>query len=171
MEASPAAPVPEKPAAPPRARKAASGVLIEGMDNCLVKFSRCCNPLPGDEIIGFITRGYGVSVHKRSCTNVPQELAACQEPERWVSARWESDVQEEFKSTLEIMAADRSGLLADVTQQLFNMHLFIHSLNSRELKDGVAVINATITVNGRDHLEQVINRLKNVKSVQSVRRS
>ena len=171
MEASPAAPAPEKPAAPPRARKAASGVLIEGMDNCLVKFSRCCNPLPGDEIIGFITRGYGVSVHKRSCTNVPQDMAACQEPERWVSARWESDVQEEFKSTLEIMAADRSGLLADVTQQLFNMHLFIHSLNSRELKDGVAVINATITVNGRDHLEQVINRLKNVKSVQSVRRS
>ena len=171
MEASPAAPAPEKPAAPPRARKAASGVLIEGMDNCLVKFSRCCNPLPGDEIIGFITRGYGVSVHKRSCTNVPQDMAACQEPERWVSARWESDVQEEFKSTLEIMAADRSGLLADVTQQLFNMHLFIHSLNSRELKDGVAVINATITVNGRDHLEQVINRLKNVKSVRSVRRS
>ena len=171
--AAPAETAPAEPSekTPPRPKKAASGVLIEGMDNCLVKFSRCCNPLPGDDIIGFITRGYGVSIHKRNCTNVPADLTQCQEPERWVHARWESDVKEDFKSTLEIRASDRSGLLADVTQQLFAMHLFIHSLNSRELGDGVAVINATITVNGRDHLEQVISRLKNVKSVHSVRRS
>ena len=168
VETAPAEPADKTP---PRPKKAASGVLIEGMDNCLVKFSRCCNPLPGDDIIGFITRGYGVSIHKRNCTNVPADLTQCQEPERWVHARWESDVKEDFKSTLEIRASDRSGLLADVTQQLFAMHLFIHSLNSRELGDGVAVINATITVNGRDHLEQVISRLKNVKSVHSVRRS
>ena len=109
-------------APPVTSKKAVGGVLVEGMDNCLIKFSRCCNPLPGDDIIGFITRGFGVSIHKRSCTNVPKDFATCPEPERWVRAHWAGEVKEEFKSTLHIVATDRSGLLADVTQQLFSMH-------------------------------------------------
>lgn len=92
------------------------------MDNCLIKFSRCCNPLPGDEIIGFITRGFGVSIHKRSCSNVPADLASCAEPERWVKAHWAEEVHEtSFKSTLELVADDRPGLLVDITQQIFNL--------------------------------------------------
>ena len=152
-------------------KRAAGGVLIEGMDNCLIKFSRCCNPLPGDDIIGFITRGFGVSIHKRSCTNVPEDIASAPEPERWVKAHWQGEVKEEFKSTLEIIADDRPGLLADVTQQLFNMHLFIHSLNSRETKDGNAVILATISINGVDHLKSIISRLSNISGIMSVKRS
>ncbi len=155
----------------PSNKRAAGGVLIDGMDNCLIKFSRCCNPLPGDDIIGFITRGFGVSIHKRSCSNVPADISTAPEPERWVNAHWEGEVKEEFKSTLEIIADDRPGLLADVTQQLFNMHLFIHSLNSRETKDGNAVIYATVTVNGLEHLKAVISRLSNISGIISVKRS
>ena len=152
-------------------KKTAVGVIVDGMDNCLIKFSHCCNPLPGDDIIGFITRGYGVSIHKRNCSNVPRNPAEAAEPERWVPVHWAGEVREEFKSTLEILAEDRSGLLADVTQQLFNMRLFIHSLNSRETKDGTAVITATITINGLDHLKSVADRLKNIPGILSVRRS
>ena len=153
-------------------KKAAGGVLVEGMDNCLIKFSRCCNPLPGYEIVGFITRGFGVSIHKRSCSNVPKDFSQAPEPERWVRAHWAGEVKEEFKSTLHIVATDRSGLLADVTQQLFNMHIFIHSLNSREVKNsGNAVISATITINGLSHLQTVIDRLQKIKGVISIDRS
>ena len=153
-------------------KKAAGGVLVEGMDNCLIKFSRCCNPLPGDEIIGFITRGFGVSIHKRSCSNVPKDFTTCPEPERWVRAHWAGDVKEEFKSTLHIVSTDRSGLLADVTQQLFNMHIFIHSLNSREIKNTEnALISATISINGMAHLQQVIDRLSKIRGVISIDRS
>ncbi len=153
-------------------KKAVGGVLVEGMDNCLIKFSRCCNPLPGDEIIGFITRGFGVSIHKRNCSNVPKDFTTCPEPERWVRAHWAGEVKEEFKSTLHIVSADRSGLLADVTQQLFNMHIFIHSLNSREIKNtGNALISATISINGMAHLQQVIDRLSKVRGVISIDRS
>ena len=152
-------------------KKASSGVIIEGIDNCLIKFSKCCNPLPGDEIIGFITRGYGVSIHKRGCSNVPKNLSDAAEPDRWVGAHWAGIVKEEFKSTLEIVANDRTGLLADLTIQLSSMHIFIHSLNSRETKDNHAVIYATITVNGLEHLKSVIARLSNINGIISIIRS
>ena len=136
------------PTTPEPKGRVASGVLVDGMDNCLIKFSRCCNPLPGDEIIGFITRGFGVSIHKRSCSNVPRDLTQCPEPERWVNAHWAGDVKDDFKSTLHILAVDRGGLLADVTQQLSNMKIFIHALNSRQERgSGNAIISATISIN------------------------
>ena len=151
--------------------KATGGVIIDGIDKCLIKFSKCCNPLPGDDIIGFITRGYGVSIHKRICTNVPKDISKAAEPERWVNARWAGDIQDEFESTLEILASDRTGLLADLTNQLSSMHIFIHALNSRELKDNNAIIYATITVNGLEHLKSVISRLSNISGIISIGRS
>ena len=164
-------PQPEKKTPLATNKKAMGGVLVEGMDNCLIKLSRCCNPLPGDEIIGFITRGFGVSIHKRSCSNVPEDISQAPEPERWVKAHWASEVKENFESTLEIVAEDRSGLLADVTQQFFNMRLFIQSLNSRVTKDGHAVIHATITVNGIDHITTIIGKLKAIEGIISIKRS
>ena len=158
------------PQAPVKRRKASSGVIVEGDPDVLVKFSNCCNPLPGDEIIGYITRGYGVSIHKRDCTNVPKPLTNCEEPERWVSARWEQSTHEAFRSTLQIIAADRTGLLADVTIQLSNMHIFIHTLNSRELKDGKAVVTVTIDVAGREHLRGVISRLSDISGIEEIKR-
>ena len=158
----------KKPQAP---RKSAAGVIVDGMDNCLIKFARCCNPLPGDDIIGFITRGFGVSIHKRSCTNVPRVVSESSEPERWVKVHWAGEVNEEFKTTLEIVAEDRSGLLADITQQLFSLRLFIHSLNSRETKDGSAFISATISVTNLDQLKSIMSRLSNIAGVLSIRRT
>ncbi len=157
---------------PENRRKVASGVLVDGMDNCLIKFSRCCNPLPGDEIVGFITRGFGVSIHKRGCSNVPRDLTDCPEPERWVNAHWAGDVKDDFKSTLHIVAVDRGGLLADVTQQLSNMHIFIHSLNSRQERNSEnAFISATISINGLPQLKSVVERLMKVPGVISIDRS
>lgn len=150
----------------------AGGVIVAGLDNCLIKFSRCCNPLPGDDIVGFITRGFGVSIHKRDCTNVPEDLTLCAEPDRWVNAHWAGDIKDDFKSTLHIVANDREGLLADVTLQLASMHVFIHTLNSRQEKGTEnAVISATISINGMPQLQNIIERLNKIKGVISIDRS
>ncbi len=153
-------------------RKVSSGVNIEGIDDCLVKYSRCCNPLPGDEIIGFITRGYGVSIHKRSCSNVPKEISMAPEPDRWVRAEWADNiVNETFQATLNISATDRTGLLADITNQLSAMHIFIHTLNSRETKNGMAAIEVSVTVNGINHLKMVISRLSGINGIVLISRN
>ncbi len=153
-------------------KKAVGGVLVDGMDGCLIKFSRCCNPLPGDIIIGYVTRGYGVSIHKTSCSNVPHDIKSTPEPDRWVGAHWAGQVKEEFKSTLHMIAENRSGMLADITVQLANMRLFIHHLNLRELKDKETVlISTTITINGLDHLKLIIDKLSKIRGVLSIDRN
>ena len=153
-------------------KKVSSGVRVAGLDDCLIKYSRCCNPLPGDDIIGFITRGYGVSIHKRSCSNVPKDITKCAEPERWVSAEWADHIANEtFKATLRISATDRTGLLADITNQLSAMHLFIHNLNSRESKNGMAIVEISVTVNGINHLKTVISKLSGINGIVSVGRN
>ncbi len=150
----------------------AGGVIVAGLDNCLIKFSKCCNPLPGDDIIGFITRGYGVSIHKRTCSNVPEDLALSAEPERWVNAHWAGSVKEDFQSTLHITCQDREGLLADITLSLSNMHISIHSLNSRiEKNSDRAIISATVSINGLPQLEMIIEKIKKIRGVLTIDRS
>lgn len=150
--------------------KVGSGVNIEGVDDLLIKFSRCCNPLPGDEIVGYVTRGFGVSVHKRDCTNVPEDLTNCEEPDRWVKATWDSNIKDIFKSVLEIVANDRRGLLADITNQLNSQHINIHALNTREIDNDQVVISVTIDINGMDHLNSVVKHLGKVQGVLSIER-
>ncbi len=146
------------------------GVVIDGMDNCLVKFSRCCNPLPGDEIIGFITRGYGVSIHKCDCPNVPRDVAAAPEPERWIAVHWADTQREEFKAALHLESTDRIGLLADVTTQLASMHVMIHAINTRETEPGHTAISLTIGVNNLEHLQSVVSRLARIGGVLHIER-
>ncbi|MBQ9861002.1 MAG: bifunctional (p)ppGpp synthetase/guanosine-3',5'-bis(diphosphate) 3'-pyrophosphohydrolase [Clostridia bacterium] len=146
------------------------GVIIENMDNCLVKFARCCNPVPGDDIIGFITRGYGVSIHKRDCTNVPQDPARSAEPERWVNVSWEDSIREEFKAELHILVTDRIELLADITAQLAAMHVMIYGLQARGGRDGHGQISVTVGVNSLPHLQEVMSRLKRVSGVEDIER-
>ncbi len=148
-----------------------SGVIVEEIDGCLVKFAQCCNPLPGDDIIGFVTRGYGVSVHKRDCVNVVAALESGDQPERWVNVQWADEVKETFKSTVEILAHDRAGMIADVTVALANMHLQIHELNARELKDGYVGIHVTIGISGKEHLQNIMNNLTRIDRVVSVTRT
>ena len=95
--------------------KSAEGIIVEGIDNCLIKFSRCCDPLPGDEIIGFITRGHGVSIHTRKCSNVPKNIAQAAEPERWINAYWDTKVQNNYRVTLAVTCMNRVGMLADIS--------------------------------------------------------
>ena len=167
---------PQEPAEPVQELKASprsggrDGVTVEGVDNVLIKFSRCCNPLPGDDIIGFITRGHGVSVHKRDCPNVPADPAACAEPERWVRVSWNQNVKKEFQATLQITALSRIGLMADISMQLANMRVNINEISSREAKDGRSTIYMTITVSNVEHLKNVIARIEKVDGVLSVER-
>ncbi len=148
------------------------GVSVEGIDNCLVKLSRCCAPIPGDEIIGFITRGHGVSVHKRDCPNVPADISACEEPERWVSARWlTGDSLKDFKASLCLKCETRVALMADVATLLADMRVMINAINTRQDKEGHDFVYLTITVKSTDFLNIVISKLKNIKGVLSVSRS
>lgn len=121
-----------------RRKSGSDGVTVSGIDNCLIKFSRCCNPLPGDNIIGFITRGHGVSIHKRDCPNVPSDFSKCDEPQRWVAVAWNTDVKTEFKASLIITCLSRIGLMADVSVQLAAMKVNINEISSRETKDAEA---------------------------------
>lgn len=146
------------------------GVIIENMDNCLVKFARCCNPVPGDEIIGFITRGYGVSIHKRDCTNVPTDPSHSAEPERWVKVSWEDSVREEFKAELHIAVTDRIELLADITTQLASMHVMIYGMQARSLNGGGGEISITVGVNSLFHLQEVMNRLARINGIEDIKR-
>ena len=151
-------------------KKVGSGVIVEGMDDVLIKFSKCCNPVPGDDIIGFITRGYGVSIHKCGCTNVPENIENAEEPERWVSAYWQQSPKDVFQTSLEIIGVDRTGFLADVSNQLSALHIMIRSLNCRELPEGMAIINVTIDVVDTGHLKSIIARLMGVRGITSIQR-
>lgn len=154
----------------PKSSKSSEGVVVDGIDNCLIKLSKCCAPLPGDDIIGFITRGHGVSIHKRDCNNVPKDLKNCAEPERWIPAHWNTVKPESFTSTLQVSAIDREGLLMDVMNALYNMRVPVHSINARQVKSGNCIVVMTVSTEGVEHLKSIISRLEKLKSVFSVER-
>ncbi len=156
--------------APKKRVKSSEGVVIEGIDNCLVKFAHCCNPLPGDQIIGFITRGHGVSVHSRSCTNVPADIEHCAEPYRWLNAYWDKGVKEEYNANLLITGIDRIGILADISVMLSNIRVLITNITSRSLKDGTFIMTCTIYVDGIEHLKSVISKIEKIDGVLKVER-
>lgn len=165
---------PEKTVVKPiKDKKASGGVIVEGLSSCLVKFARCCNPLPGDEIIGFVTRGFGVSIHKKDCQNVLSSINDPNNAERWLSSEWalESVKKEHFKSTIEILTSDRIGALADISVALSSMRIAISSLLARENKSGENVMTVTMTVSDIDQLNFVINNLKRIPGVIEVNRS
>ena len=150
--------------------KSSEGVVVEGIDNCLIKFAHCCNPLPGDDIIGFITRGHGVSIHSRTCTNVPKDIELSNEPYRWLNAYWDKAVKEEYNANLLIKGFDRIGLLADISVMLSNIRVLITNISSRSLKDGTFVMTCTIFVDGIEHLKSVISKIEKVDGVLTVER-
>ncbi len=151
--------------------KSSEGVSVENIDNCLIKFARCCNPLPGDEIIGFITRGHGVSIHNRNCPNVPKEISMSNEPERWVRATWDSNIKEDFNATLSVVCIDKVGLLAEISGKFAEMRVMIHSVNMRAIKDGRAIMNVTISVGGAEHLKSVMAKIQKIDGVLLVERT
>ncbi len=156
--------------APVKKPKSSNGVIVEGLDNCLVKFSKCCSPLPGDAIVGFITRGFGVSIHKRSCVNAKPDNIDPENRARWVNAYWADNIKEDFKASLELMALDNGMALVDVSTQLGNMRVPIFELNAKQTSDKRLQMSVTIGVNNTDHLNSIIARLKKVKNIVSVER-
>ncbi|MBR6781267.1 MAG: bifunctional (p)ppGpp synthetase/guanosine-3',5'-bis(diphosphate) 3'-pyrophosphohydrolase [Clostridia bacterium] len=154
----------------PKRTVSSDGVVVEGIDNCLVKLSRCCSPIPGDDIIGFITRGHGISVHKRDCTNVPSVISLAAEPERWIGVYWGANVKTEFNASLVLTCLCGKLLMNKVFEALENLHIIIQSVNTRETKDGRKLIYLTATVNGIEHLKTVMNRLEKLDGILSVER-
>lgn len=146
------------------------GVVVDGIDNCLIKLSKCCAPLPGDEIIGFITRGHGVSIHKCDCNNVPRDISKCEEPERWIKAYWDSSKKENFVSTLQISSIDREGLVTDVLNVAYNMRLAVHAINARQIKGGNCLMMLTISAESVEHLRSIIARMEKISGVFNVER-
>lgn len=151
--------------------KSSEGVVIEGIDNCLIKLSKCCSPVPGDKIIGFITRGHGVSIHKRDCTNVPKVIELADEPDRWIPAGWDESVKEDFTATVSLACLDRVGLMADISKMIADMRVMIYGINTKSKKDGRASLELTIGVNGIEHLNGVMAKLRKINGVLDVERS
>ena len=151
-------------------KHASKSITIEGVDNCLVKLSKCCNPIPGDEIIGYITRGSGVSIHKRDCLNVPKNIQKADEPERWLRASWEANQTDQFKCNIQIISLNKTGMLAKLTLALSAMKVPIQSLSTMGIKGGKGVTNATLTVNNMEHLQSIMTKLLSIEDVISVER-
>ena len=150
--------------------KSSEGVIVEGIDNCLIKLSKCCNPLPGEDIIGFITRGHGVSIHKRDCNNVPRIISDAEEPERWINARWDNKASESFISTLQAMLINRDGVVIDVMNALNNMRVPVHSINAKEMKDGNCSVIMTVSAESVEHLRSIIARLEKIEGAYHIER-
>ena len=149
-----------------------SGIIVDGIGDCLVKFAACCSPLPGDDVVGFITKGHGISVHKRDCVNFINQTKSEENRQRWVSVHWAEDRNTSyFRTTLDVVAYDRIGLLADISNVLAAIKIPMHEAVARELKNGNANVIVTISVAGKEQLDNVIGRLKKIDSVISVDRT
>ena len=150
---------------------ATDGVVVEGFDNTPIKFAKCCSPLPGDPIVGFITRGFGVSIHKQSCVNAIASMKDQTNAPRWVKAYWADSVKDSYKAGLEIIALDRNELLRDVLAALADIRVPIYTMNARQVENNCAVVSLTIGINNTEHLNRVVARLSKIKDVLKVTRS
>ena len=168
-ESRPAEPAKQPPA--PKRVKSEQGIIVEGLDNCLVKFSKCCTPVPGDDIIGFITRGYGVSVHRCDCPNASEEKRSQPGQEgRWIKVSWGSDTNDSYPTILEVVCKDRQGLLLDISAALSTTNTFVLGINSRSTEDQFAIFRLEIRVKDGTQLKSVMNKLNQISGVLKVNR-
>ncbi len=159
----------------PRVKKSTGGVIIDGVEGCQVKFAKCCNPLPGDRIIGFITKNYGVSIHKNDCPNVHAHYGEEQYRDRWVAASWDApDATSEqgglFEALIVIHSNDRIGLLADITCALADMRVSLIQVNTQKKENDSVLINLIVGCKNLDHFQSIISRLKSVQGIFNITR-
>ena len=161
---------PEKtrPAVPKRT-KSEQGIIVEGLDNCLVKFSKCCTPVPGDDIVGFITRGYGVSVHRADCPNASKRDDPSQSG-RWIKVSWGNDTNDSYPTTLEVVCKDRSNLLLDISAALSTTNTFVLGINSRSTEDEFAIFRIEVRMRDSQQLKVLMNKLHQISGVLKVTR-
>ena len=148
-----------------------SGIIVEGLDNCLVKFAKCCTPVPGDPVVGFITRGFGVSVHRADCPNADPARRKPEEAGRWVKVAWVDGDLTAYQTCLDISAKDRNGLTLDVAMALSTVKVKVTSLSARSLPDGYATVSISLEVRDKNELAAVSNKLGQIQGVYQVRRA
>ncbi len=153
--------------------RSSAGIIIDGESGCQVKFAKCCNPLPGDKIVGFITRGFGVSIHKTDCVNVSQSRSE-ENLARWVKAEWERGEEthsaETYEAKIQIKAEDGIGVIAGISVALADMRVSIVSINTQQDKSGDAIINVVVACRSVSHYDSIVSRLRSVPKVLSVKR-
>ena len=155
-------------------RSNSGGVIIDGESGCHVKFAKCCNPLPGDKIVGFVTRGFGVSVHKTDCPNVTNTRRNEENLARWVRAEWQKtsdNVTEMYEAKLQITATDEIGVIAAISVALADMKVSISQINTQPQKNGDMAINITVGCKNTSHYESIVSKLRSLRSVISVTRA
>ncbi len=159
-----------KPAPPPRRVHGEQGIIVEGLDNCLVKFAKCCTPVPGDPIAGFITRGYGVSVHRADCPNAAPERRRPEEEGRWIKVSWAEKTNPTYDTTLEVLAKDRPELMVDISTVISSTKTQFRGLNARLTAEGAVRVTMDVSVTGSEQLQTVIRRLTQLSGVMNVSR-
>ena len=152
-------------------RHSDTGIVVEGLGNCLVKFAKCCTPVPGDPVIGFITRGYGVSVHRSDCPNAQPDRRKPEEEARWVKVSWVDSKLPNYHTSLELSAKDRDNLTLDVAMALSTAKVKVSALTARSMADGHATISMVVEVKDKAELEGVIHKLNNIQGVYHVARA
>ncbi len=152
-----------------RNRHAVNGVIVEDIDSCMIKFAKCCTPVPGDDIIGFITKGFGVSVHRNDCPNTAGRDHPIQSA-RWVNVRWANGEDKPFDTTLELECITRDGLLLDVATAMTSAHIRVKELNGKDLPGGKSVFTVRFEVKNVEELESVRNKLMSIPDVVGSRR-
>ena len=150
-----------------KVKPSSSGIVVKGIDNCLVKLSKCCSPLPGDEIVGYITKGRGVSVHRKDCVNINELL---KEENRIIDVEWYGQERVSYTVEIEIYANDRNGLLADIVQKINDSKAKLLGVNARATKERIAITEVTLEVDSLDSLNKIIRELRKVDSVYEVNR-
>ena len=158
-----------RPAVPKRTHSE-KGIIVEGLSNCLVKFSKCCTPVPGDDIVGFITKGYGVSVHRKDCPNADPARRRPNEEGRWIKVSWAEDVEGTFRTTLQVVAKDRINLIVDISTVLSSTKTHVASMNARSTPDGFALITLDTDVSSSQQLKTVMRRIEQISGVMRVTR-
>ena len=154
----------------PHMTKAVRGIVVEGVDNCLVKFSRCCSPVPGDEVVGFITRGHGVSVHRADCVNYLNAATKPEDMGRWIPVAWANTEGETYLTNLAITAKDRDRLVLDIATALSAIKIRVRSLNARDVS-GKAMVFISLEVADLKELQGAINKLSGISGVADVSRT
>ena len=153
-----------------KAIKPVHGVLVEGLDNCLIKFSRCCTPVPGDDIIGYITRGQGVSIHRTDCENARRRAERPEDEGRWLNVSWADEIHESYTTTLTVVSRERGGLVMDIATVMNALNTKVRSINARDTGDKSIVV-ITLETKGLDELKSVINRIQGISGVVEVNRN
>ncbi len=154
-----------------RPQKAVHGILVEGLDNCLIKFSKCCTPVPGDTIVGFITRGDGVSIHRCQCLNYLKQSAEDDNAGRWISVSWADETTDLYSATLKLLSKARSGMIMDVATVLNTLNAKVRSLNAKDIGNDLATATVTVEVRSADELRVISNKLNTISGVIEVKRA